>query len=91
MQQGYQNIIFEENENETAENIVSWWNRRRGEDVERGKERRKKSERERERKMIRIQDLRPLLREEKAPRVVPGGPRSVEMAQRLKTRGIILL
>lgn len=30
-------------------------------------------------------------REEEAPRVVPGGPRPVETAQRLKARGIILL
>jgi hypothetical protein len=36
-------------------------------------------------------DARRARREEKAPRVVPGGPRPVETAQRLKPRGIILL
>lgn len=44
-----------------------------------------------ERREVGPQGGRKTRREDEAPRDVPGGPRPVETAQRLKARGIILL
>jgi len=73
-------------------NIVPEWNRRRAEreGQERESAREREDTRRRDGEGIGL-DARRARREEKAPRVVPGGPRPVETAQRLKPRGIILL